>query len=177
MAEPHFWSVAEASYRRIFAGRIARFAAVGGIVTVCFMALNAFFGRIVGLRPEVAFFVSYPPALALHFLLNKLWTFGDRRTTTHPQVGEYIFSVVVTFLIQWPAFRVLQKGVGLPGWVAAGGANLLQMSASYALLRWKVFHAAAEENRGRLSNPWYRLALLLAAVGGAALIYWSVKDR
>ena len=57
--------------------------------------------------------------------------------------GGILFSVVVTFLIQWPAFMIFQRAIGLPGWVAAGGANLLQMSASYALLRWKVFHASA----------------------------------
>jgi putative flippase GtrA len=173
MSEPTARSLVAESYRRIFSGRIMRFAAVGGIVTVFFMALNALFGRVAGLRPEVAFLVSYPPALALHFLLNKLWTFGDKTSTTHHQLGEYLFSVVVTFLIQWPAFTLLQKVLGLPGWVAAGGANLLQMSASYGLLRWKVFHGRPASDRGAPSNPWHRLALLFTILGGSALIYWT----
>jgi len=162
-----------AAYRKIFSGRILRFAAVGGIVTVFFMGLNAFFGRGVGLGPTAAFFVSYPPALALHFLLNKFWTFSDTSSTSRRQLGEYFFSVVVTFLIQWPSFILLQRVIGLPGWVAAGGANLLQMSASYALLRWKVFHASAEASQRPSSNPWHRLALLLTMVGGIFLIYWT----
>jgi putative flippase GtrA len=174
MSDPNTRSLVAESYRRIFSGRIMRFAAVGGIVTVFFMALNALFGRVAGLRPEVAFLVSYPPALALHFFLNKLWTFGDKSSTTHHQLGEYLFSVVVTFLIQWPAFTLLQKVLGLPGWVAAGGANLLQMSASYALLRWKVFHGKPAAERGAPSNPWHRLALLFTILGGSALIYWTV---
>lgn len=161
-------------YRKVFSGRILRFAAVGAVVTVFFMALNALFGRLVGLGPELAFIVSYPPALVLHFTLNKLWTFGDRRSTTHHQLGEYLFSVVVTFLIQWPSFLLFHKAMGLPGWIAAGGANLLQMSASYALLRWKVFHASgADVGPGVPGSPWHRLAILFVLLGGVALIYWT----
>ena len=153
MTEPSQRSAIIAGYQRIFSGRIMRFAAVGGIVTVFFMGLNALFGRVVGLGPLPAFFVSYPPALALHFLLNKFWTFSDKTSTSRRQVGEYFFSVVATFLIQWPSFMLLQKGAGLPGWVSAGGANLLQMSASYALLRWKVFHPAAAADHGKGFEP------------------------
>src|SRR5580704_17584182 len=158
--------------QRLLPGRIIRFAVVGGLVTLFFMALNALFGRVFGLGPQVSFLIAYPPALALHFLLNKLWTFGDRSTTTHHQMGEYLFSVVVTFLIQWPSFLLFQKVIGLPGWLSAGGANLLQMSASYALLRWRVFHGGANPTRNQ-SNPWHRIAVLLAVLGGVALIYWT----
>ena len=87
MAESTNRSMAVESFKRLFAGRIMRFAAVGGVVTVFFMGLNALFGKVLGLQPGVAFLVSYPPALGVHFLLNKLWTFGDRRSTTHSQVG------------------------------------------------------------------------------------------
>jgi putative flippase GtrA len=138
-----------------------------------FMGLNALFGRVFGLNPQLAFLAAYPPALALHFLLNKLWTFGDRTATTHLQLGEYLFSVVVTFLINWPAFLFFNKAIGLPGWLAAGGANLLQMSASYALLRWRVFHGTSGSDSGPQSNPWRRLAILLATLCGVALLYWS----
>ena len=163
---------APGSLQRLLRGRVARFAAVGGIVTLFFMALNALFGRVFGLGPQVSFLAAYPPALALHFLLNKLWTFGDRSATTHHQMGEYLFSVVVTFLIQWPSFLFFQKVVGLPGWFSAGMANLLQMSASYALLRWRVFHGGGNTAR-RPSNPWHRIAILLAVLGGLALTYWT----
>jgi putative flippase GtrA len=161
------------TFQRLFAGRIARFAAVGVTVTLFFMGLNALFGWEFGLRPQVSFLIAYPPALALHFLLNKLWTFGDRGSTTHHQLGEYLFSVVVTFLIQWPTFLLFQRAFGLPGWVAAGGANLVQMSMSYALLRWRVFHGSPKTSDRPLSNPWHRIVLLLVVLGGTALIYWT----
>lgn len=163
--------------QRLFAGRVARFAAVGGIVTLFFMALNALFHSAFGLGAQVSFLIAYPPALALHFLLNKLWTFGDRSSTTHHQLGEYFFSVVVTFLIQWPSFLLFQKAIGLPGWIAAGGANLLQMSASYALLKWRVFSRATVPESTSTSNPWHRIAILFAALGGSALIYWTAMGE
>jgi putative flippase GtrA len=173
MPDVRFHSPVVERFRRFFSKRIARFAAVGVIVTLFFMALNALFGRGLGLNAQLSFFVAYPPALALHFLLNKLWTFGDRTSTTHHQLGEYVFSVVVTFLIQWPSFLFFQKALGLPGWVAAGGANLVQMSVSFGLLRWRVFNRAAAGDGPPPSNPWHRIAILLVVLGGSALIYWT----
>ncbi len=149
---------------------------MGLTVAVFFAALNALFNRAFGLGPQLCFLLAYPPALALHFLLNKLWTFNDRTSTTHHQLGEYIFSVIVTFLVQWPAFLLLQKVLGLRGWVSAFGANLLQMSVSFAMLRWRVFHGRPPEDGGTLSNPWRRIAALLAVIGGVALVYWRWRQ-
>jgi putative flippase GtrA len=157
--------------------RIVRFGCVGVIVAVFFACLNGLLGRVIGLGAQASFFVAYPPALALHFLLNKLWTFGERSSATHHQVGEYLFSVIVTFLVQWPAFLLLQKGIGFPGWLAAGGANLAQMSVSFLLLRWKVFNSAPKAEDRVQSNPWYRIAILGAVLGCLALIYWIVTGR
>src|SRR5271170_5886873 len=125
--------------QKLLSSRLIRFGAVGCTVTVFFMGLNALLSRCLGLGPDASFLVAYPPALVLHFTLNKLWTFGDSRSTSSRPLPEYLYSVVVTFLIQLPAFVVLQKGLRLPGWVAAGGANVLQMAASYGMLRWRVF--------------------------------------
>jgi putative flippase GtrA len=163
--------------RRFFSGRIVRFGCVGVVVALFFAGLNALFGRAFGLGPQLSFFIAYPPALALHFLLNKLWTFGDRTTTSHHQLGEYAFSVIVTFLIQWPSFLLLQKGLGLPGWVAAFGANLMQMSVSFALLRWRVFHGGPAVGTRRWSNPWIRIAVLLVVFGGAVLVFRAATGR
>lgn len=146
---------------------------MGLTVAVFFAGLNALFSRAFGFGPQVCFLLAYPPALALHFLLNKLWTFSDRTSTTHHQLGEYFFSVIVTFLVQWPAFLLLQKGLGLRGWVSAFGANLLQMSVSFALLRWRVFHGKARHEGGTFSNPWNRIVGLLAVIGAGALAYWK----
>jgi putative flippase GtrA len=154
-------------------GKIVRFACVGIIVAMVFAGLNALFGRVFGLGPQVSFLTAYPPALALHFLLNKIWAFGDRTATTHHQLGEYSFSVIVNFLIQWSGFLVFQKALGMPGWAAAFGTNLLQMPVSFALLRWRVFHGKTGVQAASTSNPWHRIALLGITLGGLSLIYWT----
>jgi putative flippase GtrA len=153
--------------------RLLRFACVGGAVTVFFMALNALLARGFGFGAQAAFLSSYPPALALHFTLNKIWTFGDRRATSARHIGEYLFSVVATFLIQWPAFTLLHGLFGIRGWVAAGGANVIQMTASYLFLRHRVFKAAQDGQEAESASSWHRLAALLAAIGASALIAWT----
>lgn len=143
------------------------------IVTLFFMGLNKALSLFFGLGPQTAFLASYPPALALHFGLNKWWTFGDRRTTTARHVGDYLFSVVATFLIQWPAFTLLQEGFHLRGWIAAGGANALQMAVSYILLKKRVFKADSAEGPAQARSSWHRLALLLTTVALSALLAWT----
>lgn len=146
---------------------------MGVAVLVFFMGLNALFARALGWGAQAAFFASYPPALALHFTLNKVWTFGDSRATSARHIGDYLFSVVATFLIQWPAFTALHGAFHLPGWLAAGGANAIQMAASYVLLKKRVFGV---EQPGRVpdgASSWHRLALLLAIAGVSALFAWT----
>jgi len=159
--------------RRLASVRMVRFGCVGVAVTLFFMGLNALFARGLGLGAQAAFLASYPPALALHFTLNKLWTFGDRRATSARHIGDYLFSVVATFLIQWPAFTALHGIFHLAGWAAAGGANLIQMTASYLLLRRRVFGAAEAGKEPDTASSWHRLALLLAAIGVSALLAWT----
>jgi len=128
--------------RSLLAHRLVRFGIVGGTVTVVFMGLNALFSRYFGFSPTLAFLAAYPPALFLHYTLNKLWTFGDSRKTSRRHLAEYLVSVAITFAIQWPCFQVLHAYLHIRGWIAAGGANVLQMAASFALLKWRVFKQA-----------------------------------
>lgn len=155
--------------------KLLRFGAVGVIVMVAFMGMNALIGRWVG--PQAAFFLAYPPALLLHFLLNKLWTFQDRRATSGRHLAEYLHTVVVTFLIQWPVFTVLQGAMGAPNWLAAGVANLVQMGASFLLMQFRVFRQAGAADEPPADEAtriaWHRLVTLLVFLATAALLIWT----
>lgn len=120
--------------------RLVRFALVGGTVMVFFMGLNWLIGRWTG--PTAAFLLAYPPALALHYTLNKWWTFGCERTDTARQVGEYLVMVVVTFVVQYAFFWLAHDWIGLPGWVAAGIGNAGQMALSFVIMQRRVFAGA-----------------------------------
>jgi len=117
--------------------RILRFCAVGGLVMAVFTALNWLFGLRLGKDPS--FLLAYPPAVALHFWLNKTWTFGCARTDTGRQVSEYALMVFVTFVVQAAVFKAITLFSAVPGWAAAGAANAAQMAITFAAMHLRVF--------------------------------------
>ena len=106
-----------------------------------FTGLNWLLAPTLGEDP--AFLVAYVPAVALHFCLNKWWTFGNERNDTARQVGEYLLMVLVTFVIQAGIFKLLTTFSPLPSWIAAGAANLGQMVVSFLVMQRRVFAPAA----------------------------------
>lgn len=117
--------------------RVLRFAIVGGTVMIFFMGLNWLLGRWVA--PTAAFLLAYPPALALHYSLNKWWTFGCARTDTARQVSEYLMMVAITFVVQYAFFWLAHDRLGLAGWLAAGIANAAQMALTYVIMQRRIF--------------------------------------
>jgi putative flippase GtrA len=118
-------------------GKLLRFATVGIVVMGVFMALNWLLGRSMG--EQAAFLCAYPPALLLHFLLNKIWTFENRERVSGRQVRDYVFMVGLTFVIQWGVFTALRAWTVWPAWGAAGLANVAQMTVSFVLMQARVF--------------------------------------
>jgi putative flippase GtrA len=155
--------------------RLLRFGTVGVVVMVFFMALNWAFGRLWG--AQVAFFAAYPPALLLHYLLNKWWTFTDATPTDSRKVADYLHTVLVTFLIQWPVFTLAQALFGCPAWLAAGVANLTQMTASFLLLQWRVFRAAGPAGGATARDAWERLVALILTLAISVLLVWTVLGK
>src|SRR5688572_17088468 len=125
-----------------FLRKILRFAVVGLTVMLFFMGLNWLFGRWVG--PTAAFLLAYPPALVLHYSLNKWWTFGCARTDTTRQVSEYLVMVAITFVVQYGFFWLAHEQLGLPGWLSAGVANAAQMALSFVIMQRRVFRTGVD---------------------------------
>jgi putative flippase GtrA len=121
--------------------RILRFGVVGGIVTGSFMGLNWWFARWLG--ADLAFLAAYPPAVGLHFCLNKWWTFSDQSAVKSKQVSEYVVLMVAAFLIQAAVFKTLTHFTPMPGWLASGVATVAQMALSFVLMHRRIFVPAA----------------------------------
>jgi putative flippase GtrA len=117
--------------------KLTRFALVGVAVMLFFMAENWLLKPWLG--EQLAFLAAYPPALGLHFLLNKWWTFGCRRTDTTKQVGEYVIMALVTFGIQWAVFSAVIAWTPLASWIASGVANVAQMLVTFAWMNRRIF--------------------------------------
>ena len=124
---------------RAFLLRIFRFGVVGVLVAGTFAGLNALFGRFFG--PQVSFLLSYPPAIAVHFCLNKWWTFDARQPVTARQVGEYLSMVGVTFLIQWAAFTAMRHWTTWPAPLEAALATTAQTAVSFGFMQVRIFGA------------------------------------
>jgi putative flippase GtrA len=117
--------------------RLARFAVVGVVVLIAFTGMNWLWGLRFG--KDLSFILSYPPAIGLHYGLNKHWTFGDKRGHSKRQVSEYLVVVLVTFLIQAAIFGLLTRFTTLPGWAAACAASGAQMIISFAAMQYRIF--------------------------------------
>lgn len=120
--------------------KMIRFVIVGLAVMVVFIGLNWLFGRWLG--KDASFVLAYPPAVALHFWLNKTWTFGCARTDSIRQFSEYAVMVGVTFVVQVAVFKGLTATTSLPGWIAAGASNVAQMSITFTAMQFRVFKQA-----------------------------------
>ncbi|MDX2187068.1 MAG: GtrA family protein [Opitutaceae bacterium] len=117
--------------------QILRFVLVGGTVTCVFMALNHLLHRRLGRNG--AFLIAYPPSVALHYALNKLWTFQDHRPTTGEQVWHYLLLTAVAFVIQWTMYQLLTRFTRMPAWMASGAATVAQMALAFLAMRAWVF--------------------------------------
>jgi putative flippase GtrA len=120
-----------------FVRKVLRFGVVGVLVMLVFTGLNWLLGHRFG--KDASFILAYPPSVALHFWLNKVWTFGCKRTDSSRQVSEYLIMVLVTFVVQAAVFKALTATTSMPGWAAAGAANAAQMVITYVAMQYRIF--------------------------------------
>jgi len=119
--------------------QVARFALVGGTVTATFMGLNKLLGPRLG--KNGAFLAAYPPAVALHFCLNKWWTFGGQGGTSAQETSHYLELMVVAFVLQWGVFQLLTRFTRMRPWLASGAATAAQMVIAFLVMRTWIFAA------------------------------------
>jgi putative flippase GtrA len=122
--------------------KLTRYAVVGLVVMGVFTGLNWLLGQRFG--KDLSFLLAYPPAVALHFWLNKKWTFGCERTDHARLLSEYAVMVAVTFLIQAAVFKLLTTFTVMPGWAAAAAANAAQMAVTFLAMQLRIFRDAPE---------------------------------
>lgn len=120
--------------------RVLRFGLVGGMVTLFFMGLNWWLAPRMG--ANLAFFAAYPPTIALHFSLNKWWTFRDQSAVGRRQVSSYLLMTLVAFLIQTACFKLLVHFTSIPAWIASGLSTVAQMVLAFVVMQVRVFASA-----------------------------------
>lgn len=117
--------------------RLARFLVVGaGSALVQVAVLRALRGRM---RETLAFSVSWAMSTTTHYFANRFWALPSGRSDTAQQFGEYLFAVVLSYLINLGAFKLLRTRFKLgPTW-----ATLWAIPPStivvFLLLNYRVF--------------------------------------
>jgi len=88
-----------------------RFLIVGGTAAMVQLSTLALCKRV--LPPDAAFTVSFVLATATHYSLNRFWALPSGRRDTIQQLGEYLATAGVSYLINLGLFRLAFSVIGL----------------------------------------------------------------
>lgn len=114
-----------------------RFCVVGGTVAAFNLGLLTLFA--MHFRPNVSFLLAYLPSIALHFALNKWWTFRCERNDVHRQLAQYLLVVGLNFLINFTLYNAALQWLTTNALIANFLALPVSMATGYLLFRRHVF--------------------------------------
>ena len=84
--------------------RFFRFLAVGGTAYLVQMASMKLLLGWLGTNP--AFTLSFMCSTSTHYLLNRFWALPSMRADTLRQLGEYLVTAALSFMINFAIFRL-----------------------------------------------------------------------
>ena len=132
---------------RAFAGQFLRFGVVG---TIAFLidAGTLWLLMGAGVGPFVGRILSFIPAFAANFLLNRLWTFGAvaAQGRAGRQASRYFVVQVAGMAINYAVFAGIVALFGDDRWLAMGAVaagSLAAMCFNFLGARLLVFRASA----------------------------------
>ena len=121
--------------------RFFRFLAVGGTAAgVQFATLSCW---TKWLPPSPAFTLSFLCSTGTHYLLNRFWALPSDRQDSGRQLGEYLFTVAVSYAINLGAFQFCRSALGLDVMWAAFCAIPPSTLVVFLLLNFRVFRRTA----------------------------------
>jgi len=121
-------------------GGFIRFCVVGGTVAIFNLGLLAALAGF--LSPNASFLIAYPPAVALHFALNKWWTFRCQRNDMPKQLAQYILVAGLNFAINLGLYNAALHWMTSSAVLANAFALPVSMTVGFLLFRHHVFRAA-----------------------------------
>jgi putative flippase GtrA len=119
-----------------------RFAAVGGLITVLYLAVTTGL-RISGAPWALAIAAGYVVATSTHFVLHRTVVFrreGGFALTLGQQLPRFVAVVASQYAVTTLAMTVLPDLLGLPELLVFLGVAALVTVASFVLLRTRLFH-------------------------------------
>jgi putative flippase GtrA len=119
--------------------RLARFLIVGGTAYVVQWTTMKLFAPWF---PEnIAFTLSFLCSSATHYTLNRFWALPSARNDSWRQLGEYLATVALSWVINIAMFRICRDALGLGKLWATAIAVPPSTVVVFLLLNFRVFRA------------------------------------
>jgi len=117
--------------------RLVRFLAVGaGSALVQIAVLRALKDRC---GETLAFSISWVVSTTTHYFANRFWALPSGRDDTAQQLGEYLFAVALSYVINLGAFKLFRTKAGLSQTWATLWAIPPSTIVVFLLLNYRVF--------------------------------------
>ena len=126
--------------------RFSRFLVVGGTAAVVQLSSLALFKR--GLSPNPAFTLSFVLSTATHYSLNRFWALPSERRDSMQQLGEYLMTAGLSYLINLSLFRLCLSVIGLSVIWSAVVALPPSTLVVFLLLNYRVFRHGRGVTKG-----------------------------
>ncbi len=142
--------------------KFVRFSSVGATV---FVAQEAFLWAIdhwTQLGPRVGFWAAWFPAVLLHFLLTKFFTFRSRTRALGLQILRYCGAVAITSMLQYTIYHLALKSLTPQPNLALAIAAALSTTLNFAMMKFAVF-----ESKGTFEKLRGKARVFLATIRGA----------
>jgi putative flippase GtrA len=110
----------------------------GGSALVQLVVLRGLKGRM---NETLAFSISWVVSTTTHYLANRFWALPSSRSDSFQQLGEYLFTVALSYVINLGAFKLLRQKFGLSTMWATAWAIPPSTVVVFLLLQYRVFSA------------------------------------
>jgi putative flippase GtrA len=126
--------------------RFWRFLGVGGLAAIVQLSSLAIFKQ--ELNPNLAFTLSFVLSTATHYSLNRFWALPSERHDTAQQLGEYLATAGLSYLINLSLFRLCLSVIGLGVMWSAVLAVPPSTLVVFLLLNYRVFRSQRSSTKG-----------------------------
>jgi putative flippase GtrA len=126
--------------------RIVRFLLVGGLIFVVYYSSLYLLHTGVGMRYPLAVAISYSLAVALHFLLNRSFTFAASSGQWSQHLWRYSVTALANYCAQILIIRALFDKIGLGFYWSATVAVATTTLTGFILLNNWVFTRAKDQD-------------------------------
>ena len=117
--------------------RLVRFLIVGaGSALVQVAVLRALKNQCA---ETLAFSISWVVSTTTHYFANRFWALPSGRADTAQQLGEYLFAVALSYVINLGAFKLLRTQAGMGQTWATLCAIPPSTIVVFLLLNFRVF--------------------------------------